>query len=30
MIRLTNKEDEMLGYAAHMEKTGDAYKIIIG
>ena len=29
-IRVTNKEDKVLGYAARMQKTGDAYKIIIG
>ena len=30
MIKVTNKEDEMLGYAARMQKTGDAYEIITG
>jgi hypothetical protein len=30
MIRVANKEDEMLGYTAHTEKRGDACKIIIG
>ena len=30
MIRVTNKEKEMLGCTAHMEKTGDGFKILIG